>query len=443
MQEWSSLGFWLVWMRFLEELEVLTSIGFFIFVKTDWLSLIPSIGTPVAALTLFAACFALFYNASAGHAQLFLTLRDRHEKIHKEMPKGPPPANDYHDPKWWPDPKEKGDFENIEHYWYQTFDEWFTTKKMHPLWFKPLWTKFYKEATYKGLRNRPIRRVLYVMIKNRRSSFSGLDKEFVTDMEALYKGFTQTDQKKKEDPSDSAKPPTEVIKPEPESSPCPGFSDKSDPEYRQFVESIDNFEMFRCCKYPWPGSSPSEPAKTSQAEDSSRDREGLAADNLNRNLTIAQVDKEQSLPHIGLVGDTYTITVSGDDTAGRFCVIDMHIPPGGGPPPHRHDFEEAFILLEGEIEATFRGKKSVVLVGDTVNIPANAPHQFHNASSKPTRLLCICSPAGQENFFIEVGVPVATRTTPPPELDEKQQAEFIRKVKALAPKYRTELLREA
>jgi hypothetical protein len=69
-------------------------------------------------------------------------------------------------------------------------------------------------------------------------------------------------------------------------------------------------------------------------------------DDLKRHLTIAQIDKDQGLQHIGLVGDTYTITVSGDDTAGRFCVIDMYIPPGGGPPPHRHDFEETFILLE-------------------------------------------------------------------------------------------------
>jgi quercetin dioxygenase-like cupin family protein len=165
-------------------------------------------------------------------------------------------------------------------------------------------------------------------------------------------------------------------------------------------------------------------------------------DDLKRDLTIAQIDKDPGLQHIGLVGDTYTITVSSDDTAGRFCVIDMHIPPGGGPPPHRHDFEETFILLEGEIEANFRGKKSVVRAGDTVNIPANAPHQFHNASSKPTRLLCICSPAGQENFFREVGTPVATRTTPPPKLDERQQAEFLQRVTALAPKYRTELLKE-
>src|ERR1700733_7526034 len=169
----------------------------------------------------------------------------------------------------------------------------------------------------------------------------------------------------------------------------------------------------------------------------------LPPDDLKRPLTLAQPNHDQSLPHIGLVGDTYTITISGEATDGRFCLVDMHVPPGGGPPPHRHDFEETFILLEGEIEATFRGKKSVVRAGETVHIPANAPHQFHNASSEPVRLLCICSPAGQEKFFLEVGVPVATRTTPPPKLDAKEEAAFIEKVKALAPKYRTELLRQA
>ncbi len=166
----------------------------------------------------------------------------------------------------------------------------------------------------------------------------------------------------------------------------------------------------------------------------------IPPDDPKRALTLVDADRDQTLPHIGLVGDTYTITLSGKDTNGRFCVIDMHIPPDGGPAPHRHDFEETFILLEGEIEATFRGKKSIVRAGETVNIPANAPHQFHNASSKAVRLLCICSPAGQEDFFREVGIPVATRTTPPPKLDAKQQAEFMKKAQELAPKYRTELL---
>jgi quercetin dioxygenase-like cupin family protein len=169
----------------------------------------------------------------------------------------------------------------------------------------------------------------------------------------------------------------------------------------------------------------------------------LPADDLHRGLTVSHANEDAGLPHIGLVGDTYTITVSGADTAGQFCVIDMHIPPGGGPPPHRHDFEETFILLDGEMEATFRGKKTTVKVGDTINIPANAPHQFHNSSANATRLLCICSPAGQDEFFVLVGTPVATRTTPPPKLNEEEQAAFLKKVMALAPKYKTELLKDA
>ena len=64
----------------------------------------------------------------------------------------------------------------------------------------------------------------------------------------------------------------------------------------------------------------------------------LPPDESKRNLTLANADRDETLPHIGLVGDTYTITLSGEDTNGRFCVIDMHISPNGGPAAHRHDF---------------------------------------------------------------------------------------------------------
>ena len=92
----------------------------------------------------------------------------------------------------------------------------------------------------------------------------------------------------------------------------------------------------------------------------------------------------------------------------------MLVPQGGGPPPHRHDFEEMFTVLEGEIEVTFRGEQTRVRAGETVNVPANAPHRFTNAASTPARLLCMCSPAGQEEFFVEIGDPVPSRTSPPP-----------------------------
>jgi uncharacterized cupin superfamily protein len=99
-----------------------------------------------------------------------------------------------------------------------------------------------------------------------------------------------------------------------------------------------------------------------------------------------------------------------------------------------------FTVLDGEVELTFRGERMVARAGETVNVPANAPHAFTNASGRPVRLLCMCSPSGQEEFFLEVGVPVATRTEPPPRLGEAAQAAFIARSQALAPQYRTELL---
>ena len=166
----------------------------------------------------------------------------------------------------------------------------------------------------------------------------------------------------------------------------------------------------------------------------------IPPDDPHRHLTVARPDDDESLPHLGLVGDTYTILVTGDDTAGKYTLIDMHVPPGGGPPPHRHDFEEMFSVLEGEVELSFRDQHLVAKAGETVNVPANAPHAFRNASGQAARLLCMCTPAGQEAFFGAVGVPVRSRTASPPPLGEDAQTAFIAKAKALAPEYRTELL---
>ena len=63
----------------------------------------------------------------------------------------------------------------------------------------------------------------------------------------------------------------------------------------------------------------------------------LAADDPTRELAIARSDDE-ALVHLAVVGDTYTVLLSGEQTGGRFAMLDMLIPPGGGPPrPARHN----------------------------------------------------------------------------------------------------------
>ena len=165
----------------------------------------------------------------------------------------------------------------------------------------------------------------------------------------------------------------------------------------------------------------------------------IPPDDVTRKLTLANPD-DANARHISVAGGTYTILVSGEETGGRYSLIDMLIPPGGGPPPHRHDFEEMFTILDGEIELIFRGAAHRASAGSTVNIPANAPHSFKNKSDRPARMLCMCTPAGQEEFFMVVGDPVDSRTAPPPKLSPAEQAERIQRAKSLSARYRTELL---
>jgi quercetin dioxygenase-like cupin family protein len=166
----------------------------------------------------------------------------------------------------------------------------------------------------------------------------------------------------------------------------------------------------------------------------------IPPDDLSRSLTLVGPDDDAKLKHIALSGDIYTVLLTGEDTAGKFCLIDMQIPPGGGPPPHRHDFEETFSVLEGEVVVTFRGNRVTVRAGETANVPANAPHFIHNYSDKTAHVFCTCAPAGQEAFFLAVGTPVPSRTSPVPTLSDSEVAAQRAKAKDLALKYRTEFV---
>ena len=167
---------------------------------------------------------------------------------------------------------------------------------------------------------------------------------------------------------------------------------------------------------------------------------GLPDDDLQRTLAVARPD-DPDLVHLAVVGDTYTVLLSGEQTAGRFALIDMLVPAGGGPPPHRHDFEECFHVLEGSVEVTLRHEPPVqLLAGETVNIPAKAPHAFRNAGDVPARMLCTAVPAGLEAFFAEFGDRVVSRTAPPPDLSDEEKQARLRRAIERAPHYGMELL---
>ena len=112
----------------------------------------------------------------------------------------------------------------------------------------------------------------------------------------------------------------------------------------------------------------------------------IPADDPARKLTLAQPD-DPNLSHIGLVGDIL-YNPCGRQRHPRSLLSHRHAhSTWRRTSASCHDFEEMFSVPEGEIEASFRGRKTIIRFGETINIPANAPHQFQNKSGKPARLL--------------------------------------------------------
>jgi quercetin dioxygenase-like cupin family protein len=139
---------------------------------------------------------------------------------------------------------------------------------------------------------------------------------------------------------------------------------------------------------------------------------------------------------IAVVGDVYRFLATGEDTDGKYTMWEAIVPPGGGPPPHVHSREqEGFYILEGEITVHIGDKRLVTTAGMFANMPVGTPHSFKNESDKPARMLITVAPAGLEQMFFEVGVPLAEGATTalPPTKEE------IEKLLAIAPRYGVEI----
>lgn len=82
-------------------------------------------------------------------------------------------------------------------------------------------------------------------------------------------------------------------------------------------------------------------------------------------------------------------------TDGRLSLMERTLPPGGRmPPPHRHvGNEEAYFVLDGEVEFHVGDESFAGGVGVFVLVRAGEAHTFGNTTDKPARLLVLHAPA--------------------------------------------------
>ena len=136
-------------------------------------------------------------------------------------------------------------------------------------------------------------------------------------------------------------------------------------------------------------------------------------------------------------GDPAIVHVGGDETGGRFCLVELLQPPGEWTPLHVHKAsDQTQYVVEGELTVYLPDRSVVVGPGECVTTPMGVPHTECVTSTVPARVLDMNAPAGFDEFVAEAGQPATDLALRP----DPEEPPDLERLAALAAKYDIELI---
>ncbi|MBW7470843.1 cupin domain-containing protein [Marinobacter sp. M216] len=78
---------------------------------------------------------------------------------------------------------------------------------------------------------------------------------------------------------------------------------------------------------------------------------------------------------LSVVGTNITVLATKQDTKGQEFTYQSG-ESGMGPPPHSHEWDEAFFVIKGSVDFTCDGKQETCLPGTLVFVPGGSVHSF-------------------------------------------------------------------
>jgi quercetin dioxygenase-like cupin family protein len=107
------------------------------------------------------------------------------------------------------------------------------------------------------------------------------------------------------------------------------------------------------------------------------------------------------------------VLLRSEQSAGHVSVIENVVAPRAkGPYLHKHDFDEAFYMIEGELLFQVEGKLVTKRKGELAFAPRNVPHALTNRTDEPARYVLVCTPAGLERSFARMAAEQAGEEPP-------------------------------
>ena len=107
------------------------------------------------------------------------------------------------------------------------------------------------------------------------------------------------------------------------------------------------------------------------------------------------------------------VHVSGDETEGRYSLLENHVPAGDMPPLHvHHEEDEVFHVLDGQVTLFLPGSEVSLGAGETFRAAQGVPHTYR-VESQSARWLVFCEPARFDGFVRAVSEPAPREELPP------------------------------
>ena len=113
-----------------------------------------------------------------------------------------------------------------------------------------------------------------------------------------------------------------------------------------------------------------------------------------------------------MLGGLYEVMVASAESDGALTIMQMTMPAGMGPPPHRHPGGESVYVIEGKLRYHIEGESFEGGPGSCFHLPAGTLENFEPLEL--SRIIVVYTPGGIENFFAEAGEPAERREVPPP-----------------------------
>jgi quercetin dioxygenase-like cupin family protein len=112
--------------------------------------------------------------------------------------------------------------------------------------------------------------------------------------------------------------------------------------------------------------------------------------------------KRDDVQALSVLGAQVRFLCEGSATKGVWSLMEVTLPLDAGPPPHVHDWDEAYFVIEGEVEFTLGDRRVRAGSGEFIYTPAGVQHGFAGKSAQPSRVLIFDAPAHAGAFFKRV-----------------------------------------